>query len=97
MADAAGAQVCQTVTHYMPITGDSAASAVVMKSFVLPPPPHPPPAAQTVVAKEGVRMKGLPNDIDPTKPPKNYKNASSRSDAKEWRDAYFKEYKGMMD
>jgi len=68
-----------------------------MKPSVLPPPPYPPPVAQTVVAKEVVRMKGLPNDIDPTKPPKNFKDASSRSDAKEWIDAFFKEYKGMMD
>jgi len=66
LADAAGAQVRQTVTHYVPVTRDSAASAVVMKPSVLPPPPYPPPAAQTVVAKEGVRIKGLPNDIDPT-------------------------------
>ncbi len=42
-------------------------------------------------------MQGLPNNIDPTKPPKNFKYASSRSDAKEWIDAHFKEYKGMMD
>ncbi len=87
----------QTVTHCMPNTRDSAASAVVMKPSVLPPPPYPPPAAQTVVAKEGVRMKGLPNSIDPTKPQRNFKNASSRSDAREWIDAYFKEYKGMID
>ena len=42
-------------------------------------------------------MQGLPYNIDPTKPPKNFKDASSRSDAKEWIDAYFREYKGMMD
>ena len=61
----------------MPITRDSAASAVVMKPSVLPPPPYPPPAAQTVMAKEGVRLEGLPYSIDPTKPPKNFKDASS--------------------
>ena len=87
----------QTETRHMPTTEDSAASAVVALPTVLPPPPYPPPAALSAVAKEVVRMIGLPNTIDPTKPPKNFKDASSRSDAKEWREAYFKEYQGMMD
>ena len=42
-------------------------------------------------------MEGLPDSIDPTKPPKNFKDANSREDAQEWMDAYFKEYKGVMD
>jgi hypothetical protein len=67
---------------------------------LLPPPPYAPrPQASNPAAtpKEGTRMEGLPDSIDPTKPPKNFKDANSREDAQEWMDAYFKEYKGMMD
>jgi hypothetical protein len=47
--------------------------------------------------KEGDKLHGLPDNIDARKPPKNFKDAMSRVDAKEWREAYDKEYKGMMD
>ena len=42
-------------------------------------------------------MLGLPDSIDPTKPPKNFKDAQSREDSAEWMAAYYKEYNGMMD
>ena len=42
-------------------------------------------------------MGGLPDSIDPTKPPRNFKDASSREDSHQWIDAYYKECKGMMD
>ena len=47
--------------------------------------------------KEGDKLHGLPDNINAIKPPKNFKDAMSRVDAKEWREAYDKEYKGMMD
>jgi hypothetical protein len=47
--------------------------------------------------KDGDKLHGLPDNIDARKPPKNFKDAMSRVDAKEWREAYDKEYKGMMD
>ena len=43
------------------------------------------------------RIKGLPIGIDPTKPPKNFKDAMSREDAEEWRKAYDEEYQGFVD
>jgi len=42
-------------------------------------------------------MQGLPDGIDPSKPPKNYRDSQSRIDAREWMEAYNKEYQGMMD
>ena len=47
--------------------------------------------------KEGDKLHGLPDNINASKPPKNFKDAMSRVDAKEWWEAYDKEYKGMMD
>jgi hypothetical protein len=44
------------------------------------------------------KVKGLPNSINPYKPPKSYKEAMSREDSAEWAEAYNKEYalsKGM--
>jgi hypothetical protein len=41
------------------------------------------------------RVKGLPNSINPDKPPKSYKEAMSREDSAEWAEAYNKEYMGL--
>ena len=40
-------------------------------------------------------LQGLPDYIDPTKPPKSYKDAMSLPDAAEWAEAYDKEYMGI--
>jgi hypothetical protein len=42
-------------------------------------------------------VQGLPDGIDPDRPPKNYKVAMSRSDREEWAAAYQKEYRGFVD
>ena len=91
---------------FMSPPGDYAAAAQVLPPLVLPPPqptqaPLPPPPSDprpqainpAATPKEGTRMEGLPDGIDPTKPPKNFKDANTREDAQEWMDAYFKEYK----
>ncbi len=52
--------------------GNIAASAQVLPMSVLPPPTTPPEIIPAVLAKEGVRVEGLPNSIDPTKPPRNW-------------------------
>jgi hypothetical protein len=54
-------------------------------------------ATYTTAAKEGAKLEGLPYSINANKPPKSYKDAMSREDSREWQEAYFKEYKGMMD
>ena len=41
------------------------------------------------------RVKGLPNSIDPTKPPKNFRDAMLREDCQEWAAALDKEYMGF--
>ena len=41
------------------------------------------------------KVKGLPDSIDPNRPPKNYRDATSREDAVEWSEAYMKEYLGF--
>jgi hypothetical protein len=41
------------------------------------------------------KVKGLPNSINPDKPPKSYKEAMSREDSAEWAEAYNKEYMGL--
>jgi hypothetical protein len=41
------------------------------------------------------KVKGLPNSINPDKPPKSYKDAMSREDSAEWAEAYNKEYMGL--
>ena len=38
------------------------------------------------------KVKGLPADIGPSKPPKSYKEALRRSDKEWWLKAYDKEY-----
>jgi hypothetical protein len=42
------------------------------------------------------RIKGLPNNIDHTKPPKNFRDAMMREDCQEWAEALDKEYMGFM-
>ena len=42
------------------------------------------------------KVKGLPVDIDPSKPPKSYKEALRRSDKERWLEAYDKEYQGFV-
>ena len=43
------------------------------------------------------RVAGLPACIDPTKPPKNFKDAMSRPDRQQWAEAYNKEYQGFIE
>ena len=40
-------------------------------------------------------MKGLPDSIDPNKPPRNFRDAMRREDRQEWAKAYDKEYQGF--
>jgi hypothetical protein len=44
---------------------------------------------------QDTKVKGLPDSIDPTKPPRNYRHAMSLPDAQEWAEAYDKEYMGI--
>jgi hypothetical protein len=41
--------------------------------------------------------KGLPSNIDPNNPPKNFKDAMRRVDRQEWAEAYDKEYQGFLE
>ena len=41
------------------------------------------------------RVKGLPDSIDPSKPPKNFRDAMLREDCQEWAEALNKEYMGF--
>ena len=43
------------------------------------------------------RVKGLPDSIDPSKPPRNYRDAMKREDRQEWAEAYDKEYQGFIE
>ena len=43
------------------------------------------------------RVKGLPEGIDPSKPPKNFKDAMSRIDRQQWAEAYDREYQGFYE
>ena len=43
------------------------------------------------------RVKGLPEGIDPSKPPKNFKYAMSRIDRQQWAEAYDREYQGFYE
>jgi len=43
-----------------------------------------------------MRVKGLPDSIDPKKPPRNYRDAMSREDKHEWAEAYMAEYQGFL-
>jgi hypothetical protein len=40
-------------------------------------------------------VQGLPDTVDPDKPPKNYKDAMSRPDNQEWAKAYMDENLGF--
>ena len=44
---------------------------------------------------QDTKVKGLPDSIDPMKPPRNYRHAISLPDAQEWAEAYDKEYMGI--
>ena len=39
-----------------------------------------------------MHVKGLPDSIDPKKPPRNYRDAMSREDKHEWAAGYMEEY-----
>ena len=41
------------------------------------------------------RVKGLPDSIDSSKPPKNFRDAMLREDCQEWEEALNKEYMGF--
>ncbi len=41
------------------------------------------------------KIKGLPDSIDPTRPPKSYLEAMMREDAAEWSEAFMEEYTGF--
>ena len=41
------------------------------------------------------KVKGLPDTIDPTRPPKSFRDAMQREDAQEWAEALNKEYMGF--
>jgi hypothetical protein len=44
-----------------------------------------------------IRVKGLPNSIDPNIPPRNYRNTMTREDRQEWAAAYMEEHQGVHD
>ncbi len=47
---------------------------------------------QARVEPYGNRFTGLPGNIDPTKPPKNFRDAMSREDRQEWAEEYDAEH-----
>ena len=52
---------------------------------------------QTAFVASLSTTKGLPDYIDPNRPPKNYKDAMTRPDREEWATAYQKEFQGFKD
>jgi hypothetical protein len=42
-----------------------------------------------------IRVKGLPNSIDPNKPLRNYRDAMTREDRQEWAVAYMEEHQSF--
>ncbi len=44
----------------------------------------------------GSKVKGLPASVDPSKSPKNFKDAMLREDRELWAEAYDKEYQGFV-
>ncbi len=42
------------------------------------------------------RVKGLPDSIDPNKPPRNSRDAMRREDQQDWAEAHDKEYQGFI-
>jgi hypothetical protein len=51
---------------------------------------------QARVEPYGSRIEGLTGNIDPTKPPKNFRDAMSREDRQEWAEAYDAEHQDSM-
>jgi len=47
--------------------------------------------------KPCTKIERLPDGIDPSKHPRNYREALMRADAAQWMDAYSKENQGIMD
>ncbi len=43
------------------------------------------------------RVNGLPDSIDPNKPPRSYRDAMQREDLQELAQAYDKEYQGFIE
>ena len=43
-----------------------------------------------------MHVKGLPDSIDPKKPPRNYRDAMRREDKHEWAEAYLAEYQEFL-
>ncbi len=52
---------------------------------------------QARVEPYGNRIKGLPGNIGPTKPPKSFRDAMSREDRQEWAEAYDAEHQGFYE
>jgi hypothetical protein len=46
---------------------------------------------------KSTRVKGLPSSIDPSKPPRSYRDAMTREDWQEWGEAYLKEHQGFIE
>jgi hypothetical protein len=51
--------------------------------------------AMLVVGPLQTRIKGLPDHIDASRPPKNFRDAMQREDSQEWAEALDKEYMGF--
>ncbi len=43
------------------------------------------------------RIKGLPGNIEPTKPPKNVKDAMGREDRQDWTEASYAKHQGFYE
>ncbi len=43
------------------------------------------------------RIRGLPGNIDPTKPPKDFNDVMSREDQQEWAEEYNAEHQGLYE
>jgi hypothetical protein len=52
---------------------------------------------EELVDHSDCRIKGLPGNIDQTKPPKNFKDAMGRKDRQEWAEAYDAEHQGFYE
>ncbi len=52
---------------------------------------------QARIEPDSSRIKGLPENIDPTKPPRNFRDAMSREDRQEWAEAYDAEHQGFYE
>jgi hypothetical protein len=56
----------------------------------------PPTVAAFQATASGMTSNGLPDDIDPNDPPRNYAEAMRRKDSKEWQEAFDKEAQGFI-